>query len=65
MGIDEEEQNAIFRIVSGILHLGNINFTATYGDTSVLQDKTSLSYAAEMLGTNPAQGFDWASYFHR
>jgi myosin heavy subunit len=55
MGINEEEQGSIYRVVSAILHLGNINFTASYGDASVIQDKTALNYAAEMLGTPPSQ----------
>lgn len=55
MGINEEEQQSVFRIVSAILHLGNINFNASYGDASVVQDKTPLNYAAEMLGANTTQ----------
>jgi myosin protein heavy chain len=54
MNITDEEQQAIFRVISGILHLGNINFTQSYGDASVIQEKTALNYAASMLNVTPS-----------
>jgi myosin heavy subunit len=30
MNIQEDEQDSIFRVIAGILHLGNINFTQSY-----------------------------------
>jgi hypothetical protein len=30
MNITEEEQDSLFRVIAGILHLGNIIFTQSY-----------------------------------
>ncbi|KAK3164631.1 hypothetical protein QOZ80_1AG0022100 [Eleusine coracana subsp. coracana] len=53
VGINEEEQEAIFRVVAAILHLGNINFAkGTEIDSSVIKDEKSrfhLNTAAELL----------------
>uniref|UniRef100_A0A0E0NZR0 Uncharacterized protein n=2 Tax=Oryza rufipogon TaxID=4529 RepID=A0A0E0NZR0_ORYRU len=53
VGINEEEQEAIFRVVAAILHLGNINFAkGTEIDSSVIKDDKSrfhLNTAAELL----------------
>ena len=46
MGFTPEEQNTIWRIVSGILFLGNVNFDdKNFGDTDpcVISDKNTLS----------------------
>nr|AAT85070.1 myosin heavy chain class XI E3 protein, putative [Oryza sativa Japonica Group] len=52
VGINEEEQEAIFRVVAAILHLGNINFAkGTEIDSSVIKDDKSrfhLNTAAEL-----------------
>jgi myosin heavy subunit len=55
MNITEEEQESIFRVISGILHLGNIVFTQSYGDASVVQEKTALNYAASLFNVNASQ----------
>uniref|UniRef100_A0A0D3FMK2 Myosin motor domain-containing protein n=1 Tax=Oryza barthii TaxID=65489 RepID=A0A0D3FMK2_9ORYZ len=56
VGINEEEQEAIFRVVAAILHLGNINFAkGTEIDSSVIKDDKSrfhLNTAAELLKCN-------------
>ncbi|XP_052887733.1 myosin-16 isoform X2 [Gossypium arboreum] len=52
VGISVEEQDAIFRIVAAILHLGNIAFALEGEDSSVLEDdkaKFHLQVAAELL----------------
>lgn len=53
VGISEEEQDAIFRVVAAILHLGNINFAKGKEiDSSVLKDEKSrfhLNVTAELL----------------
>ncbi|EES03165.2 hypothetical protein BDA96_03G215100 [Sorghum bicolor] len=53
VGINEEEQEAIFRVVAAVLHLGNINFAkGTEIDSSVIKDDKSrfhLNTAAELL----------------
>ncbi|KAG4188812.1 hypothetical protein ERO13_A08G189000v2 [Gossypium hirsutum] len=52
VGISVGEQDAIFRIVAAILHLGNIAFALEGEDSSVLEDdkaKFHLQVAAELL----------------
>ncbi|KAI3772786.1 hypothetical protein L6452_03979 [Arctium lappa] len=53
LGISEEEQEAIFRVVAAILHLGNIEFAKGKEiDSSVLKDEKSrfhLNITAELL----------------
>lgn len=55
MNVSTEEQEAIFRTISGILHLGNIVFQQSYGDASTIPDKTPLNYAASMFNVVPSQ----------
>ncbi|XP_057740612.1 myosin-12-like [Arachis stenosperma] len=43
VGINQEEQDAIFRVVAAILHLGNIDFVkGTEVDSSKLKDEKPL-----------------------
>ncbi|XP_050366725.1 myosin-16 isoform X2 [Argentina anserina] len=53
IGISKEEQEAIFRVVAAILHLGNIDFAnGEDNDSSVIKDDQSLFHlqmAAELL----------------
>ncbi|XP_062023728.1 myosin-16 isoform X4 [Rosa rugosa] len=57
IGISEVEQEAIFRVVAAILHLGNIDFAnGEDHDSSVIKDDQSLFHlqmAAELLMCNP------------
>jgi myosin heavy subunit len=55
MGFTPEEQDSIFRTVSGILHLGNVPIEASNGDLAVITDKTELQIAAEMFRVDPNQ----------
>ncbi|RRT54355.1 hypothetical protein B296_00029822 [Ensete ventricosum] len=53
VGISEQEQEAIFRVVAAILHIGNIDFAkGPEIDSSVIKDEKSrfhLNMAAELL----------------
>ncbi|RHN80100.1 putative myosin ATPase [Medicago truncatula] len=57
VGISQEEQDAIFRVIAAILHLGNIRFEKSEEtDSSVLADKDSkfhLETTAELLMCDP------------
>ncbi|KAG0604572.1 hypothetical protein M758_10G181000 [Ceratodon purpureus] len=57
VGINPEEQEAIFRVVASVLHLGNIDFVAgSDSDSSKLKDAKSkfhLEAAAELLQCEP------------
>ncbi|XP_058770978.1 myosin-9-like isoform X1 [Vicia villosa] len=55
VGISQEEQDAIFRLVAAILHLGNVRFKSEE-DSSVLADEASvfhLQTTAELLMCDP------------
>uniref|UniRef100_A0A804ICQ5 Uncharacterized protein n=1 Tax=Musa acuminata subsp. malaccensis TaxID=214687 RepID=A0A804ICQ5_MUSAM len=56
VGISEQEQEAIFRVVAAILHIGNIDFVkGPEIDSSVIKDEKSrfhLDMAAELLMCN-------------
>ncbi|XP_022863825.1 myosin-17 [Olea europaea var. sylvestris] len=57
VGISEQEQEAIFRVVAAILHLGNIEFAKGKEiDSSVIKDENSrfhLNTTAELLKCDP------------
>ncbi|KAL8029120.1 hypothetical protein ABFS82_14G203800 [Erythranthe guttata] len=57
VGISQNEQDAIFRVVAAILHLGNVTFTKGEDiDSSVLENDVSkfhLQTAAELLMCDP------------
>ena len=41
INISDENQNQIFNILAGILHIGNINFTETQKSEAALDDQRS------------------------
>ncbi|KAM7256748.1 hypothetical protein ACFE04_012489 [Oxalis oulophora] len=56
VGISVKEQEAIFRVVAAILHLGNVDFAKGDEETSVLKDDDSkfhLNTTAELLMCDP------------
>ncbi|CAD6337132.1 unnamed protein product [Miscanthus lutarioriparius] len=57
VGVSTQEQDAIFRVVAAILHIGNIEFSkGKEVDSSVLKDEKSkfhLETTAELLMCNP------------
>ncbi|KAG6532671.1 hypothetical protein ZIOFF_006521 [Zingiber officinale] len=61
VGISEQEQEAIFRVVAAILHLGNVNFAKGQDiDSSVIKDEKSrfhLNMTAQLLMCD-AQGLE-------
>eukprot|EP00512_Aurantiochytrium_limacinum_P001708 CAMPEP_0171486832 /NCGR_PEP_ID=MMETSP0958-20121227/1303_1 /TAXON_ID=87120 /ORGANISM="Aurantiochytrium limacinum, Strain ATCCMYA-1381" /LENGTH=843 /DNA_ID=CAMNT_0012019743 /DNA_START=260 /DNA_END=2791 /DNA_ORIENTATION=- len=52
IGMKGEEQAAIFSILGGILHLGNVTFSPKGRDTSQVDNHQALSQAASLLGVN-------------
>jgi len=50
--VPRTETDDIFRIVSGILHLGNINFEQLKGEGSEIKEKDEMGVAADMFQVN-------------
>lgn len=53
-GISQENQVSIFKIVSGILHLGNVQFVEK-DNSAVVRDESLLEYPAYLLGISSAK----------
>jgi len=55
IGINKDEQSAIFKILAAILHLGNIKFDAVHGEGSQINNKDTLNTIATLLNCDAAQ----------
>lgn len=53
MGISDREQQSIFEIVAGILHLGNVVFEEDSRSQAYIPDKNELNIAASLWHVNP------------
>lgn len=53
MGMTASEQEAVFRMVAGILHLGNVTFYDTGKGAAAIGDENALNLAAQMLQVEP------------
>ena len=51
VGLKGRAQEGIFKLLAGILHLGNIKFDEK-GDGSVIANPETLDQACEFIGTN-------------
>eukprot|EP01080_Neovahlkampfia_damariscottae_P004159 gene4159-7469_t len=50
IGINEKEQDFVFATIAAILHLGNVNFTATKEGNAEIVDKQPMKEACKLLG---------------
>lgn len=61
MGLTSEELNSIFKVISAVLHFGNIEFKMERGgDQATLPDNTTAQKVAHLLGlsvTEMTKGF--------
>jgi len=55
MNFTPEEASNVFDVIAGILQLGNIQIEAGVGETSAINQKDALNWAAEVLGLDPAK----------
>ncbi|CAI5736208.1 unnamed protein product [Peronospora destructor] len=54
LGLGSEQQNDLFQVLSGILHLGEAQFAANPdNDEACALDKDSVIYSSTLLGLNP------------
>ncbi|KAL1969080.1 hypothetical protein VTN77DRAFT_914 [Rasamsonia byssochlamydoides] len=59
IGVSEDTQAAIFRVLAALLHLGNVKITATRTDSSLSPAEPSLVRACEMLGIDANEFAKW------
>jgi myosin V len=59
IGVGEDKQAEIFRVLSALLHMGNINITATRTDSALSPTEPSLVRACEMLGIDNNDFAKW------
>jgi len=52
IGFDSDKQDLLFRLLCGILHLGNIRFKPAPKDSAQVIDKSVLNLAASLLGVD-------------
>jgi len=50
IGISQQNQDTIFKLVAGVLHLGNMSFNEDGKGNAVIRDTNVLDLAANMLG---------------
>jgi len=55
MNFTKEEQDSVFKIIAGILQLGNITFEAAFGEGSAINDKDALQKASTIMGVDAAK----------
>ncbi|PGH16914.1 hypothetical protein AJ80_05058 [Polytolypa hystricis UAMH7299] len=59
IGVSQETQRDIFKILSGLLHLGNVKIVATRTDSSLSPTEPSLIRTCEMLGIDANEFSRW------
>lgn len=61
IGISKEAQSEIFRILAALLHIGNIQITATRTNAILNSDEPSLIKACQLLGIDPVNFAKWTT----
>lgn len=59
IGIDSTQQTEIFKLLAALLHLGNIQITATRTDSVLAPTEPSLERATAILGVDPVEFAKW------
>ncbi|KAL8909638.1 MAG: hypothetical protein Q9207_000136 [Kuettlingeria erythrocarpa] len=59
IGVSQQKQAEIFRLLAALLHLGNVKITATRSDSLVSSSEPSLVRACEMLGVDSNEFAKW------
>lgn len=59
IGVDESQQSEIFKLLAGLLHLGNVKITASRNDSVLAPTEPSLERACAILGVNAAEFARW------
>ena len=59
LGVSEEMQTSLWRILAALLHIGNIKITASRTESQLSADEPSLAKACNLLGINAAEFAKW------
>lgn len=59
VGIDHETQFGIFKVLAGLLHIGNIELKMTRNDASLSSDEPNLQIACGLLGIDAIEFAKW------
>ncbi|KAI5461055.1 P-loop containing nucleoside triphosphate hydrolase protein [Mariannaea sp. PMI_226] len=59
IGVSESQQTEIFKLLAGLLHLGNVKITASRNDSVLAPTEPSLERACAILGVNATEFSRW------
>ncbi|OMP89223.1 Myosin-2 [Diplodia seriata] len=59
IGVNDETQSQIFKLLAALLHLGDVKITATRTDSSLSPEEPSLVQASKLLGIDGAGFARW------
>lgn len=59
IGIDDSKQSEIYKILAALLHIGNIEISATRNDAHLSSDEPNLVKACELLGIDATNFTKW------
>ncbi|KAI0123511.1 myosin-2 [Xylariales sp. AK1849] len=59
IGVNQTQQAGIFRLLAGLLHLGNVKITASRNDSSLSPEEPSLVRACAILGIDAPSFAKW------
>ncbi|GAV48760.1 hypothetical protein ZYGR_0N01650 [Zygosaccharomyces rouxii] len=59
VGVDQEVQSQVFKILAALLHIGNIEIKKTRNDASLPSDEPNLQIACDLLGIDSFEFAKW------
>lgn len=59
IGVNQTQQMGMFRLLAGLLHLGNIKITASRNDSVLTSDEPALAKACSILGIDATNFAKW------
>ena len=59
IGVDAGKQAEIFKVLAGLLHLGNVKIAATRNDSALSPDDPALMKATDLLGIDASDFAKW------
>ena len=59
IGVSEDQQNDVFKLLAGLLHLGNVKITASRTESILAPTESSLEKACRILGVDAPEFAKW------